>query len=772
MKAIVMAGGEGTRLRPLTEGRPKPMVELLGAPILERTVEHLKNNGVTELCFTLRYLPQVVEDYFGDGERFGVRISYSVETEPLGTAGGVRACREFIGDEPVLIISGDGVCNFDLRLCGEFFEKKSADAVIVLFEHPEPTRFGLVLTDPDGRVAAFSEKPAWDKVVTSMVNTGIYILSPRTVDMIPSGVPYDFGKDLFPRLLREGKRLFAVPAGTYWCDVGSPEAYRQCCVDIVSGRVGLDLKAPELEPGVYSRVPLAGVSVTPPVFVGEGCAIERGAVLGPGAVLSNHSRVGKGAAVRDSVINGACVGEGCVVEGAIVGRDARIGDGARLGRECVVGDGAQIGALCVLAPGVRVWTDRKVPGGRRLARSLTGETPAETAKFVSDWRLTGDIAASLTPETALAIGAVLGKDGRIGVACAGGQGARLLSDAILCGVTASGGECCRLDAGFEAQLAGVARLFALDGAVFVRESGEDVAMTFFTGAGTPIGTEKRVKLQSALTGDRPRTAPKIGGVSSVTGVARAYISGVIEEVRTVVSDNAPVTVAVSGADPENRALRCALAGLGFTVGRARRGCASFKVLPGGFDLLASDERGREADARHTTALAAQAIMRLGADRIGLPPDAPAAVGRMCTRYGCRPFSTDTPTGAELWEKQRWLRDGAVKAALIASLMARDSAELARLADDIPTFAVEERRVELPGSKAKLMRLLAEASAETASEIAGGLRIGTSRGEVRIAPTFDGGALRLTAEAGNAETAEELCLKAEKLAREVSAKAEK
>ncbi len=772
MKAIVMAGGEGTRLRPLTEGRPKPMVELLGAPILERTVEHLKANGITDIRFTLRYLPKVIEDWFGDGEKMGVKITYSIETAPLGTAGGVRACRDFIGDEPVLVISGDGVCNFDLRACGEFFEKKSADAAIVLYEHPEPTRFGLVLTDSDGRVTAFSEKPSWDNVVTSMVNTGIYILSPQAVDMIPADGQYDFGKDLFPRMLREGKRLFAAPAGGYWCDVGSPEAYRQCCVDIVSGRVGIDLKTPENETGVYSNVSLTGVKLSPPVFVGEGSVVEPGAILGPGAVISNNSHIGKGTAVRDSVINGAHVGAECVVEGAIIGRDARIGDGARIGRECVVGDGAHLGENCVLAPGVRVWTDRRVPRGSRLARSLTGDAPAETGKFVSNHRLTGSVATSLTPETALALGAVLGKDGRIGIAHTGGQGSRLLAGALLCGVTAAGGECCRIDAGFEAQLAGVSKLFALDGAVFVREDGEETAMTFFTGAGTPIGREKRAKLQSVLTGDRPRTAPIIGGVSSVSGTARAYISGAVEEIRTIIPNNGSVTVAVSGAGPENRALRCVLAGLGFTVGRAKPGMASFKLSPDGFELFAVDERGRESDPRHTMALAAQSLMRLGVDRIALPNDAPAAILRMCSRYGCKADGTDTSSGAALWEKQRYLRDGALKAALITSVMARDAIQLAALYDDLPTFAVEERQVEAPVSPARLMRLMTEASAETASEISGGLRIGTTRGEIHIAPTFDGRALRFTAEAGSAEMAEELCLKAERLAREMAEKQDK
>ncbi len=767
MKAIVMAGGEGTRLRPLTEGRPKPMVELLGRPVLERTVEHLKNNGITDICFTLRYLPKVIEEYFGDGERFGVSITHRVETEPLGTAGGVRACRDFIGDEEVLVISGDAVCSFDLRLALEFFERKSADASIVLYEHPEPTRFGLVITDGDGRVTSFAEKPSWDRVVTSMVNTGIYILSPKAVDMIPEGQPYDFGKDLFPRLLREGARLYASPAEGYWCDIGSPEAYRECCIDAVRGVIGLDLKAPETEPGVWSNVPLEGVTLVPPVYVGEGCGIAPGARLGPNAVVSRGSSVGKGATVRDSVINGAAVGKGCLIEGAIIGRGAILSANARAGRGCVVGDGASIGEGCVLAPGVRVWTDRRVPGGKRLSKSLTGDAPAEPVKFSSDSRVAGDIAVSLTPETALAMGAVLGKDGRVGVAHTGGEAARLIADAILCGVTAAGGGGCRLDAGFEAQLAGVAELFALSSAAFARQDGELVTVTFLTGRGTGIGTEKRRKLESAAAGERPKTAAAIGAVSAVSGTARAYISGVIEEIRALAGHTRGMTLAVTGSGAENRALRCVLAGLGFTVGKAKPGTASFSVSPGGFELTCRDERGRETDACHTLTAAARCLMCLGVKKAAIPDDAPTAVERLATRYGSRVYRASSPEGGELWEGQRFLRDAVIEAAVIAASMAKDGAELSRILDDLPPFETGERRAEIGVSGARAMRLLAAQSAELALEPGGGLRLSGARGTVRVAPSFDGAALRFMAEAQTSEMADELCCKAESLIRKIT-----
>lgn len=232
MKAIVLAGGQGTRLREISGGLPKPMMPLLGKPLLEHTVALLRDCGVRNICFTLHYAPEIIRRHFGDGRTFGVTIDYREEKQPLGTAGAVKNSRDFFGNEPILVMSGDSACDYDLR---ELINRHRGGVTIALASHAEPLPYGLVLTDRDGAVTGFVEKPAWNHVVTDRVSTGIYILSPRVVDLIPDGVPYDFAKDLFPRLLRMRVPMTGVVMDGYWCDIGTPRAYYQCNLDALDG---------------------------------------------------------------------------------------------------------------------------------------------------------------------------------------------------------------------------------------------------------------------------------------------------------------------------------------------------------------------------------------------------------------------------------------------------------------------------------------------------------------------------------------------------------
>lgn len=764
MKAIVMAGGEGTRLRPLTEGRPKPMAEILGKPVLRRTVELLKRNGITDICFTLRYLPEMIRDEFGDGRELGVTIEHRVETEPLGTAGSVRDCRDFIGDEDVLIISGDGVCDFDLRAAVSFHRESGAEATIVVREQAEPTSFGLVIADADGRVRAFSEKPSWENVTTSLVNTGIYVLSPEAVELIPEKGEYDFGKDLFPRLLREGRKLYAVEGRGYWCDMGSPEAYRRCCMDLISGRVDIDLEAREVSQGIWSRVELDKVTLIPPVYVGEGCVIAPGASLGPEAVVSSGSRVEAGAKITGSVINGAAIGRDCRVDGAIVGRGATVGNGSVLGPGCVIGDGAVIGPGSLVEPGVRIWSNRRVPAGRKISSSVTAEAPEAGPEFIKDHILRAAPARTMTPETAMALGAVLGGLGRTGVSHTGGEAARLMADAIVCGVTSAGGEACVPDCDFEAELAAAGRVFDLKAGAFVRESGEELTVTFFGEQGLAAQTALRRRLEPALFGRGQTELGTVGSVSPMTGLGRMYISGVVEEVRAMGPAVGRVKVAVRGTGAENRTVRCVLAGLGHEV-TSGPDLPAFTSGVGGFDLTCRDERGRELDATHTAALGVACAMRLGVERLAAPVWLPGAARRLGDRYGCRLIPADTAEGRELYKTQRILRDAAVEAAVIVTAMARDGATLSRLLDDLPPFAVEKRRVEI-SSGARAMRRMAE-SAEFSAELTGGLRLNNDLGTARIAPDFDGRAIVLRTEADDAETAAELAAELERRIRDAT-----
>ena len=237
MKAVIMAGGEGKRLKPVSGNIPKPMVRLLGKPMMEHIIELLRAQGFRDICAALKYRAGDIIGHFGDGSEFGVNLIYKIEQEPLGTAGAVKNCSDFYAEEDFLVISGDAACDFDLRRLMKAHRENKADVSIALHRNSEPLRYGLAVRDEEGLIKAFIEKPRWSRVVTDLVNTGIYIISPRVMELIPEGCFFDFGKDLFPLLLKENYRLLGVDLEGYWCDVGTPLSYYKCCADALEGRL-------------------------------------------------------------------------------------------------------------------------------------------------------------------------------------------------------------------------------------------------------------------------------------------------------------------------------------------------------------------------------------------------------------------------------------------------------------------------------------------------------------------------------------------------------
>ena len=246
MKAILLAGGQGRRLRSITGNLPKPMVPLVGVPVLDRLLDLLRRNGFTDVCMTLCYRPEVIQEHCGDGSDYGVHLKYRIESEPRGTAGGVRACSDFYGEDDFLVIG--------LQVGPSFFSSfKSGGMVlnlltvlqvllgvavtIALYPNAEPLQYGLVLQDRQGFVQHFIEKPDWEHVVTDLVNTGVYIVSPRAMTYVPEDQPFDFAKDLFPLLLAAHEPILGVPMDGYWCDIGTPRAYYQCSLDVLDGRL-------------------------------------------------------------------------------------------------------------------------------------------------------------------------------------------------------------------------------------------------------------------------------------------------------------------------------------------------------------------------------------------------------------------------------------------------------------------------------------------------------------------------------------------------------
>ncbi|HZC31340.1 MAG TPA: NDP-sugar synthase, partial [Gaiellaceae bacterium] len=266
MKAVVMAGGEGTRLRPLTSNQPKPMVPIVGKPCMEHILELLKQHGFEDVIVTVAFLPQAIRSYFGSGEGLGLDISYSVEESPLGTAGSVRLAAGRL-DDTFLVISGDALCDVDLTKLVEFHRARGSSATIGLKSVENPLDFGIVVTDEEGRVERFLEKPSWGQVFSDTINTGIYVLEPEVLRHVPDGRPFDFSKELFPLLLEMGRPMYGCVLDGYWQDIGNLEQFRQANFDALDEKVRLDIP---------------GIRIRGNVWLGEGVDLhELGALEGP-----------------------------------------------------------------------------------------------------------------------------------------------------------------------------------------------------------------------------------------------------------------------------------------------------------------------------------------------------------------------------------------------------------------------------------------------------------------------------------------------------------
>ena len=240
MKAVILAGGRGTRLQAVTHGSiPKPMAELMGRPLLEHIIRHLRQCGFDRLCCTLAFQGEQIRRYFGDGADFGVRLEYRTEESALGTAGAVKNCADFTAGDDFLVISGDAACDLDLRALWEVHQRRRPAVSMGLYPHEAPLPYGLAVTDKRGYICRFIEKPAWGQVVTDLVNTGIYVLGKQAMDLVPGGIPYDFARDLFPRMLRDGAPLLGVPMEGYWRDIGNPGSYYRANLDAWEGRLRL-----------------------------------------------------------------------------------------------------------------------------------------------------------------------------------------------------------------------------------------------------------------------------------------------------------------------------------------------------------------------------------------------------------------------------------------------------------------------------------------------------------------------------------------------------
>jgi mannose-1-phosphate guanylyltransferase/phosphomannomutase len=444
MKAVVMAGGEGTRLRPLTSMRPKPMVPIVNQPVMEHILGLVKHHGISEVVATLAFMPQVIEDYFGDGDEWGMELSYAIEETPLGTAGSVRNAAEAL-DDTFLVISGDALTDINLTEVIEFHKATGGAVTIALKRVPDPLEFGVVITDDHGKVERFLEKPSWGQVFSDTINTGIYVMEPLVFDYIPQGRPFDFSSELFPLLMQNGHDLYGCVVDGYWADVGSLENYVEVHRDILDGKAMIYVPGARTKDDVWvgrgaDIHPSAEIS--PKVVIGTNTRVRAGAKIGPYTVIGDNCLVGIDAEMQYSTIwSDSFIGARAHVNGAVLCHSVDIRAGARVEQGAVIGDESAVGHGAAIANDVQIYPYKRIEAGAMVSSSIIWESRGVRSLFGEDG-ISGLVNIDVTPEIAMraaqSFGTLLPGKAHVVVSRDASVAARMVKRAVIAGLNSTG----------------------------------------------------------------------------------------------------------------------------------------------------------------------------------------------------------------------------------------------------------------------------------------------------------------------------------------------
>ena len=808
-----MAGGEGTRLRPLTANQPKPMLPMANRPMAEHVVNLLRRHGFEDIVVTVAFLANHIRTYFGDGSEFGVRMVYATEATPLGTAGSVLNAREEL-DERFLVISGDVLTDIDLSELVEFHEKQGAIATIALKAMENPLEFGIVITDANGRVERFLEKPGWGDVFSDTINTGIYVLEPEVLEWIEPGRPVDFSGEVFPAMLDEGRPLYGFVAGGYWEDVGTLEAYLSAHTDILDAKVDVSVPGFPLRPGVWVG---EGAEVHPsatvrgPAVIGDNCRIGHDAQIGAHCVLGANVRVGDNSFLERTVVHdNTYLAPSVTARGAVISRSCDIRLGAHLEEGVVLGDGCRVGSGAVLRAGVKVYPNKTIDPGAVITSSIVWESRGQRSLF-GRLGVSGLANVDLSPElamrVAMAYGTILPKDSTITTSRDSSRAARVLKRAVMVGLTAAGCNVDDLEAATVPVTRFAVRTGSASGGITVRLVADDpqsVSLRFLDANGVDLDevTQRKIERMHDREESRRVLAAEIGdidfpsrtlesytleltGLVDLDAIRRSRFKLVLDYAFGTTSFVMPNVLAKLGAEvlvmnPHvstpgvlsfDRAVHASRVGELVQSSGAHLG-AMFD--PDGEQLTLVDDRGRVMSDDESLCLLARLVLDAEPGRpIAVPVDAPRQVATLAAEAGSEVLWSKL-VAADLMETSarpgvcfggntqggfifpRFLPAFDAVAALVhvLSLLARSDVLLSERAADL--LSPHVTRVEVPTpfeQKGVVMRMLLERLPGEDPVLVDGIKVVDDRGWTLVVPDPEAPATLVTAEGETIEDAE-------------------
>ena len=805
-----MAGGEGSRLRPLTSTRPKPLVPVVNRPILWHVLRLLKKHGISECYITLHYLAEQITTAISGLGDFGMQINYSFEDAPLGTAGSVKILENQLKNT-FLVISGDVMTDFDLSDLIAFHKKKGAMVTIGLARVPNPLEYGVILTDVDGRVKKFLEKPSWSEVFSDTVNSGIYIIEPEALKAVDPDRPFDFSKELFPKLMKVGAPIYAKPLDGYWCDVGMPAQYISAHHDILSGKTKVEIPGKQLAGNVWVEEEVeihSNASIVGPCMIGKKTTIASGARIGSLTCIGSNVTVERSAIISRSVVyDFAYVGKESEAKGCVLGKNTVLRPRSRVFEGAVIGDGTQVGSGAEVSQGVRIWPDKNIESGSLVRTNLVWGLNWQKSIFGSRG-IVGISNIEITPETTAKIGAAFGTfcgtKGKIVVARDTLRSSRMLKRSFIAGLLSTGSTVFNLRA---APLP-LARLSVtankLEGGVYFGADSVEPdysILQFLDSKGFNISSDAQKKIENIMFKEEIHrsSSEELSDIYYLPQAADAYEEILLRNVDSkVIAASRPRIVVdcalgpVSDTAPQILSkLGCEVISLNSSSGTyastlsvassatnlkeivtAVNAVAGFRFAGAGDTVRIVDESGEMLSGDESLALVTEVMMHLQPGPVAVPVSSSGLIenivekaGQKVKRLKTEPRALMEAVGSKsvtfagndagefITSSELPFPDGLLAAAKIVEYIARTDSKLHKIRQEIYRPRTARGVVMVPwNERGRIMRRLATDYGEKRVETLEGIKILVDEGWVLINPSTDEPVFEIVAESVNAHSA--------------------
>lgn len=808
MKAVIMAGGEGTRLRPLTCGLPKPMVPILDKPVMEHIINHVRSFDITDIAVTMAYLPSIIIDYFADGSEWGVNLQYYTEEVPLGTGGSVLNAEDFL-DDTFIIISGDALTDIDIKEAVDFHRKKGSKATLVLKKVDNPLEYGVIITDQNNRIIRFLEKPSWGEVFSDTINTGIYVLEPEVLNYFKKGDNFDFSKDLFPKLLNDNIPMYGFVTEAYWNDIGDLKVYKDVNFDMLNGIIKLENKYEISAEGIWigKNCSIDSTCVLQaPVLIGDNCVLKGNTVISE-TIIGDNCEIQSNSSIKKSILwQNNQIQSNVQCRGSILCDGVKVKNGVNIFENTVIGSKTLLSAFSIIKPDVKIWPEKTIEEAVVVNQSLVWGTKVRKTLFgFKD--ISGDTNTEITPEFASRLASAFGstfKEGAVIIISTDNSNASCpVKMAINAGLMTTGIQL--LDIG--CSLMPINRLavkfYKADGGVHIRLDNQNeslykihIELVDKTGANIDRNYERKIENIFVREDFKRCSVEKIMAIKKIESFAEYYIQNCSNSLsnlqkisfrkpRVIIMSKSQHTLFLAAAFLDNIGCITDIDYYNTITDKSLNNDSYIKHISSdilrkkadmgiifsedGESAVLIDDKGKVIDNNKYMALSSLIVMNTAEERkVIIPNNATKAIEAMAENFNIEVIRTKN-VPAELMKEMMKCDDKLIPLQYILSFdsiwgtgvlidyLASKSLMLSDIVSMLPNFYMDKREVSCDWKhKGRLIREFIEENKNNNIELFEGVKINDEKGWVLILPDSEKPIFNVFTEGYSEEYSKELC----------------